>query len=184
MNLPANYYWIPGFNNRYALQTQANGTDFIQAVYSFVRPGFNGKPVGVDVKHMMNGPSVTIARYVGGYKDTYTIKSLIKLVTGSPEYKKAQQAKKFEPVTSGCSGGCGCKSEAKKVSGAGWIIGSDRSGAVGRSFSFANDPKIHDTEASAYAEAERLARSNAGTRYIVLKTVREVVVGGVTVTDL
>ena len=190
MNLPANYYWIPGFGNRYALREHTTGAGFMEAVFSFVSPGAKGLPIEVNIKHMMNGPSVTIARYVGGYKDTYTIKALMKLVADSPEYKKAQQAKKFRSNETsvckpGCNSQCGCGSKGvAKAGGAGWIIGSVRSDTGHRSFSFSNDPKVHDTEASAYAEAERLARLNAGFRYVVLKTVREVVVGGVTVTDL
>ena len=56
-----------------------------------------------------------------------------------------------------------------------FIIGSKSQNG----FSFAQAPVIHNTEAEAKAEAERLARNNAGKTFVVMKVVGEVVANSV-----
>lgn len=56
-----------------------------------------------------------------------------------------------------------------------YIIGT-RNGA---NFSFSATPRVHPNEKEAKAEAERLAKSNPGKRFVVVKLVGSVVASGV-----
>lgn len=55
------------------------------------------------------------------------------------------------------------------------IIGSEVNGVL----SFSSNPKIHRSWDSAKAEAERLARTNVGKRFVIAELKASVVVGGV-----
>lgn len=57
-----------------------------------------------------------------------------------------------------------------------WIIGTRT--ADGQ-YSFAVRPRIHETEASVNAEAERLARNNPGQTYVKVRLEGQVVAGGI-----
>jgi hypothetical protein len=46
--------------------------------------------------------------------------------------------------------------------------------------SYSKTPKVHNTEAEARAEAERLAKKNVGVILVVTKIIGSVVAGGVT----
>ena len=179
MNLPNNYLWIPGFEQRYAMKITDSGVE--ARVYSLVYPGHQGIPSALTSNWTSDGNTVALSPERGyTYKDTYRISALQKRVSDSKEYKALQKSKKATSNDFGCCGGCHSDSAVQKAGEAGWIIGSKGNSGL----SFSTNPKIHPTERSAFAECERLAKLKPGTAYVVLKTVRQVVAGGLNITTM
>ena len=172
MALPNGYFYIPGFGNRYAMKLNQSTGELDPVVYSLIYPGHGGTPWPVgDTSNFSQ--RVSLSTQCGYGKISCLLDSLAASVYMSGEYKKARDAaKKASNTTEG---------QDTSTATAGWIIGSK--GKDGK-LSFSAAPKVHTTEASAYTECERLARASAGKMFIVFKTVRQVVAGGVQVTDL
>ena len=59
----------------------------------------------------------------------------------------------------------------------GYVLSAVTTGGV---LSYSKTPKVHNTEAEARAEAERLAKKNVGVTLVVTKIIGSVVAGGVT----
>ena len=83
MKLPENYYWIPGFEQRYALRrshwlSQGTPLKFHRAVYSFICPGAVGDPVILQTRSTRRGETVSLSHAPGHGKYTYCIDDLIK----------------------------------------------------------------------------------------------------------
>ena len=170
MQLPQNFFWIPGYENRYAMYYSESEKTLAGAVYSFVYPGYQGKPRPIEAKS--NG-NYYLSK--GGWKEGYHRSVLLDIVKNSSAFKNAMKKPTFAQAAVAA-----LNSSSSAQSKQCWIIGTETGGAL----SMSSMPRQHETEDSAYAEAERLATTHPGKTFIVFKAVRKVVVGGVQVTDL
>jgi len=174
MNLPINYYWIQGFEHKYALEWSPEIDSFKTNVFSFIYPGYYGKPKALTPK--ARDPVLKYALTVSYFKDTYPFSRLVDLTKSTKAFKIAMAVKQ---VVAERSDTPTSTTLADSNSNGCWMI-AKFSGDV---MQFSDNPKQHPTQASAYIEAERLAMANAGTKYVVVKTVRMVVAGGITAVD-
>ena len=169
MQLPNNFFWIPGYENRYAMVYYGSEQALAGAVYSFVYPGHQGKPRPIEAKG--NG-NFYLSK--GGRKEGYHRTVLQDIVKGSAAFKNAMKK------TTTFAQAVAASNPAPTLPSACWIIGTEVNGAVSTN----SNPALHRTEQSAYAEAQRLATTNPGKTFVVFKAVRKVVAGGIQVTDL
>lgn len=84
MKLPENYYWIPGFENRYALCHAASliigeriRRGFFSIVYSFIAPGRKGRPTRLTSTTTLQGETVSLIKNPGQNSSTYYIDDII-----------------------------------------------------------------------------------------------------------
>lgn len=166
--LAPHMYWLPAYEDRYAVVI---GVADIQ-LYSYVSPGNVGQPYPLC---RTNSGRWAVTKRGSRWKTTLSDEEVIRFVTASPAYKKAQQERLtcMMPKTQATS-------PQTATTGTGWVIGDMFADKLG----FSNLPKSHPTEKEAYAEAERLAMKHPGRTFIVFKAVRSVVSGGLVTTDL
>lgn len=89
-------------------------------------------------------------------------------------YRAAEAAKRLGSIGTTNKLVEAAKAQAQKQT-KGWVIGSILNGSI----KLTTSPKVHETEASANAEIERLADTNKGTTFVKLKVENFVVSGGV-----
>lgn len=169
--LAPNMYWLPAYEDRYAVVISLSGTGQVQ-LYSYVSPGNVGQPYPLS---RTNSGRWAVTKRGAHWKTTLSDEEVIRHVKASPAYKKAQQEHltHMMPKTQSTS-------PQNSSTGTGWVIGDMFADKLG----FSNLPKTHPTEKEAYAEAERLAMKHPGRTFIVFKAVRSVVSGGLVKTDL
>ena len=150
------YFWIQGYEDRYALRYNFAEHKLCPYVYSFISPGFKGAPRAITPE------SGLYYLWKGGLKHSFSYHQLSKQVRESIQFQSKMDIKE------------------KSTNGGKWIIGS----ILSDGYSLSANPKTHNTAESAQIEASRLASITPGKKFVVFKAVTEVVSGGVTVTQL
>lgn len=167
MQLPKNYYWIPGYENRYAMEYDPKNHYINSVVYSFVYPGWNGRPRSIESK---GNSQYCLSK--NGRKATFDVIHLKQMVTESIAFKHEVLLRSAinsqQPVKPG------------KTNSAIWIIGAVVNGAI----ELLTAPTEHATEESAYTDVAELAALKPGREFIVFKSVRKAVSGGIQITDM
>jgi len=181
MKLPTNFFYIPGFNKRYAVKALPNFSSCEHIIYSLVAPG-TYTPSPMRSKMLERGSAVTLAKDVGGWKRSYTVSDLIKTTMASAEFKLAalEYAKDHKIDFVVPTPGPLSNNPAQRPV---WIIATVSKANGGVTLKFAQDPKQHTDMEAAYAEADRLATQNPGVEYAVFRNVRRVKTGGISRID-
>jgi len=172
MTLPENFFYIPGFGNRYAVKATETYSGVHNDIYSLVYPGAT-EPVVLPTKsHSKFGEIVRIAKYAGTDKQSFIVDSLVGLVLDSHGFKATQReyqgqtAAKQEP-------------SAEKR----WFIISRDEGEFGL-IDLYNDRPEYETEERANDDAKDLAEESPGKEFYVVTTIRKFVLQSMTVTEL
>lgn len=162
------------FQNRYAIVETVTGE---YHVMSLVR----GEPRLLQgIKDSTGKLSYSVAKTAGGYKDTLSQARLSNFMNQELRQNKIDPHSDLGRMIGNSrdvvwAGGytppranaVASASAAELGFNGGFIIGSFRNNTV----SFASNPKVHPTQADAYAEAERLATRNPGIEFVVVKAV-------------
>lgn len=179
MKLPPNFFYIPGFGNRYAVKANETYTGCDPVVYSLVAPGTHTPSIMRSVR-LERGAAVTIAARAGSYKQSHTIKSLIEKTMATSEFKLAAiEYRRDVPASTAVTAVPHMQPAQRPV----WVIATVTKGNGIVTFKFAQDPKQHTEIEAAYAEADRLATQNPGVEYAVFRNVRRVKSGGISRVD-
>lgn len=196
MILPKNYYWIPGYENRYALYYDANENRFNNSVWSAIYPGCHDKLVALVPKSY--SPKV-YSLSKNGEKVTYTIELLQRQIRaflqsrnmmprGLPQVECAagfDEADSMKPttrpaITVDVEGVVRGEYQAGMLSEKRWVVGRQENFNI----TFNSHPTSFTNIDDAQASATERAKSNPGVEYLVLETMLKVVDAGVTVTQL
>ena len=174
MNLPVNYFWIPNYENRYAMRFDAVKGEIEHAVYSFVTPGWGGAPAPLTIKWTRTGNTVSLTSVTKTGKETHDVAWLANIVRRTDAYQKATRSNKVatklgHPITD--------LHKPKKV----WMIGIMKDDG---NISFSETPKQHTTREEAFKESEFLASVSPSQKFIIVETIRVVQASKLTITDL
>ena len=167
MDLPVNYFWIPNYENRYAMRYDQCHCDLDSVVYSFVTPGYQGKPAPMTARWSRNGMMISLTAARKSYKSTYSIACQASYVRHTDAYKKAIGHPKSTPVP-----------YSPKKS---WMIGIMKDDG---NISFSETPKQHTTREEAFKESEFLASVSPSQKFVIVETIRVVTASKLTITDL
>ena len=173
MDLPVNYFWIPNYENRYAMKLDPVTGDLERAVYSLVSPGWQGKPAPMTARWSRNGMKISLTAARKSYKNTYSIAWLASSVRNTDAYKKA--VAKPRPVTSRREP-TPAPYKPKKV----WMIGIMKDDG---NISFSETPKQHTTREEAFKESEFLASVSPSQKFVIVETIRVVAASKLTITE-
>ena len=196
MNLPVDFHWIPGYENRYAMCVSPDSGVVIDQVYSAAYPGAT-KGMMITLQPKSYSPKTFVLSKAGG-KETFRLSHLQKLVLGNIANRRRFRGTTTAEAASDVGrdepeGVTRALNQAKMADEMGlpqsmpsekcWMVGwrdgddirFDRSGSGTDRY-----PTLTEAELSAIS----LAKSNPGVEYFVVTTVSKIVTGGVTRTSL
>ena len=209
MQLPKNYFWIPGYVHRYALRFIPDRREFENNVYSFIYPGAKGVPTALRCDDSGMRPLYTLRDFFSNSKDRFTFDEIIsstmagqpftslygrKITGGAPTIEEddafddsLRSARRrndaddeFRIRSANFDTAVSTLPKAKGNTSV-WMIGTIESNGL---IEFTPHSMQYATEKAAYDAAEESAQEFAGTEFVVVKAVRTVKAASVCIVDL
>ena len=184
--LPEKQFWIPEFEQRYALEVAVDASNFIRPsrIVSYVFPGYAGRGVGLTKKFSKETQEyyVQIPRCVGSYsKLQMTFSEAFRRVGVTSEYarfvlslsnSRGNWSKEEQPNKSSLTFK-GAVEKERTATKTFWLV----SKFISNTCYFGDRPIAYESLTRAEDECRRLAPLNPGSTYVVVQTVKRMTAG-------
>jgi len=186
--LPKNFFWIIGYEGRYALQYLPSSKELIKSVYSFTYPGDVGVPVALSYAYLRGDePIYYLSKYGSKLSYSFTdlawyVKQSSAFINSVKQVNTTPAGKSFADAASNAG-----RNEPNTEGKASWVIGYVRPGAPAELKMVLCQLGViqrFGSEAEASATAESCAKNGPGNTYTVFKATHQFQTGAVTRSEL